>query len=215
MREARGPNQESQKEASRNLQQLREEKYMERFGRIILLTLGLGLTAVALSFFPRRPVVAAPPTPSVPVNVTNTTLPVQGTVAAQQSGAWNVGVTRNVGISNTPNVNANITNTTAIPVSGTLTATIASGATVSTTDGPGTTHLGQDVDSLVTILGPTPSCSTGQQILATGALVPGCFTFDPPCIATISNQCNALRATSSVRDSPPSPQAEPSKGEPT
>jgi hypothetical protein len=55
------------------------------------------------------------------VKVTNTPLPitgsissaVTGTVSATQSGAWNVG------INNTPNVNANITNAS-VPVSGTV-----------------------------------------------------------------------------------------------
>jgi hypothetical protein len=109
---------------------------MERFGRIMLLTFGLGLTAVALSFFPRRPIAAAPNPPAIPVNVENTP-----TVSAKQSGVWNVGVTGtptvnaaqsgawsvgitgtvpvsgNVGITGTPNVT--VTNTTPLSVTAT------------------------------------------------------------------------------------------------
>jgi hypothetical protein len=62
---------------------------MKHLWRVALLTVGLGFSAIILSFVPRHAVVAAPPSPSVPVNVTNTPLPVN----ANQAGAWTVGVT--------------------------------------------------------------------------------------------------------------------------
>jgi hypothetical protein len=65
---------------------------VKHLSKIMLLALGFGLFAVVLSYLPSRRVVAAPPTPSLPVDVTNTPLPVQGTVSANQSGAWTVGV---------------------------------------------------------------------------------------------------------------------------
>ena len=83
---------------------------MKHFGRLILATLGLGLFAIVVLSLPNHPAAAGN---GAPVTVLNTPLPVQGTVAAQQSGAWNVG------INNTPNVNANISNAS-VPVSGTV-----------------------------------------------------------------------------------------------
>jgi hypothetical protein len=99
----------------------RRRNTMKLFARIILLALGLGGVVVGLSFFPRRPVAAAPPTPSIPVNITNTPLPVSlsgngtisGNVSATQSGTWNVGIT------GTPSVNV-----------GTPTVTLGTGSTV-------------------------------------------------------------------------------------
>jgi hypothetical protein len=57
--------------------------------RVILLVLGLGILAVALSI-PNNPVKAAG---AAPVTVVNTPLPISGSVSATQSGSWNVGVT--------------------------------------------------------------------------------------------------------------------------
>ncbi len=96
---------------------------MERFGRIILLTLGLGLFAVALSFFPRHPVAAATDPPAIPVNVENTPtvkiiptpLPVTGSVDSTVSGAVSIIGTPSVQITNAPAVNVNNTPTSAIP----------------------------------------------------------------------------------------------------
>jgi hypothetical protein len=65
---------------------------VKHLSKIVLLALGFGLFGIVLSNLPSRHVVAAPPTPSVPVDVTNTPLPVQGTVSATESGAWTVGV---------------------------------------------------------------------------------------------------------------------------
>jgi hypothetical protein len=93
---------------------------MKHFGKLMLLTLGLGLFAVVLSSLPSHPTAAAA---GPAVTVLNTPLPVQGTVAAQQSGVWNVNAAQSgawsVGINNTPGVNANITNGS-IPVTGTV-----------------------------------------------------------------------------------------------
>jgi len=69
---------------------------MQKFARAVVLAFGLGIVAIALGLFSTHPAGAAG---SAPVTVTNTPLPVQGTVGAAQSGAWNVG------ISGTPSVN--------------------------------------------------------------------------------------------------------------
>jgi hypothetical protein len=73
---------------------------MKKFAKIMLIALGFGLVTVALGFLTSNPAPAQLPPPVVPVKVTNTPLPVQGsvsaavtgTVAASQNGAWNVGV---------------------------------------------------------------------------------------------------------------------------
>ena len=75
---------------------------MKNFGRLMLLTLGLGLFAVVLSSVPTQPAAGAG---GAPVFVQNTPLPVTGTVAAQQSGAWSVGINNfptTVGVNNFP-----------------------------------------------------------------------------------------------------------------
>ncbi len=69
---------------------------MQVFIRAFALAFALGIVAIALGLFSTHPAGAAG---SAPVMVTNTPLPVQGTVGAAQSGAWNVG------INGTPNVN--------------------------------------------------------------------------------------------------------------
>ena len=58
---------------------------------------GLGMVALAALSIPSHE--SAQAAGAAPVNVTNTPLPVQGTVSAAQSGAWNVG------INGTPSVN--------------------------------------------------------------------------------------------------------------
>jgi hypothetical protein len=103
---------------------------MKDFGRVLLLMLGLGLFAAILLSPPSHPAAAAADPPSIPVTVTNTPLPVKGsvsaavtgTVGAQQSGVWNVG------INGTPSVNANITNGS-LPISGSVTLTGNTAAT--------------------------------------------------------------------------------------
>jgi hypothetical protein len=77
---------------------------MKQFSKLMLIALSFGISAVALSLLPSKPVGAAG---SAPVTVTNTPLPVSltgtgsisGNVSAAQSGAWNVG------INGTPSVN--------------------------------------------------------------------------------------------------------------
>jgi hypothetical protein len=85
---------------------------MKHFGKLMLLTLGLGLFAVVLSSLPSHPAVAAaggpPPTTVI---VTPNPLPVTGSV--------NAAVTGTVGITGTPSVNAAITNAS-VPVTGTV-----------------------------------------------------------------------------------------------
>ncbi len=154
---------------------------MKRFLGSMLLMLGLVVVAVALASLSSHPATAANNTPAVPpiavsvsntpnvnAKITNASLPVTGTV------------------------NANITNAT-IPVSGTLTATLAPGASVTVanpsltvTTPPGTTHLGQDVNNLVTLWAGyaapgsglnSSSCTTGlEQILPSGSPSQSCYT---------------------------------------
>ncbi len=66
---------------------------MKQFSKLMLIALSFGIVTLALSLVPSKPVGAAG---SAPVMVTNTPLPVQGTVGAAQSGPWSVGVTGSV-----------------------------------------------------------------------------------------------------------------------
>lgn len=97
---------------------------MKKLGQIISIGLGFGLLASALSFIPSTPTVAAGgPT----VTVANTPLPVSlagtgsitGTVAATQSGTWNVGLTGTpaVSVSNFPAIQpVSFSNTSTTPL---------------------------------------------------------------------------------------------------
>ena len=69
---------------------------MKQFSKLMLIALSFGIVTLALSLVPSKPAGAAG---SAPVMVTNTPLPIQGTVNAAQSGAWNVE------INGTPSVN--------------------------------------------------------------------------------------------------------------
>jgi hypothetical protein len=158
---------------------------MKRFLGLVLLTLGVMVVAVVLSSVPGGKASAAitpPPipvsvtnTPNVNANITNASLPVTGSVNAAVTGT----------------VNANIINA-AIPVTGTLNATLAPGASVTVanpslnvTTPPGTTHLGQDVNNLVTLWAgyspnstnyPTSTCTTGlEQITPGGTPSQSCY----------------------------------------
>ncbi len=90
---------------------------MKQFSKLMLIAVGFGILTVALSLVPSKPVGAMGSAPvtvtntplpvqgtvnvgnTPSVNVANAAVPVQGTVGAMQSGAWNVGIT------NTPSVN--------------------------------------------------------------------------------------------------------------
>jgi len=96
---------------------------MTHLSRVIVLTVILGFFAIVFSFVPRHPVVAAPPTPAVPVDVTNTPLPVTG------------------------NVNATISGTPAVTISGMPTLAIASGAAVSVNNAATNPVLVSDVNN--------------------------------------------------------------------
>jgi len=124
---------------------------MKQFAKLMLLGLGFGILALVLSSVPIQPLGA---TGSAPVTVVNTPLPVSGNVNATVvntplpvslqgtgsiSGTVNVGnfpatqpVSGTVGISGTPSVN--VANTSLV-----------------VTPPAGTTHLGQDVNSLVSL----------------------------------------------------------------
>jgi len=92
---------------------------MKHFARLMLLTLGLGVVAVVVSSFPRHTAAAASDPPSLPVRVTNTPLPVTGSVNAAVTGT----------------VNANITNTPSVNVSSLPAVQLAAGTTVGVTGG--------------------------------------------------------------------------------
>jgi hypothetical protein len=129
---------------------------MTHLPRVILLTVLLGFFAIVFSFFPRHPVVAAPPTPSVPVDVTNTPLPVTG------------------------NVNATISGTPAVTISGMPTLAIASGAAVSVNNAATNPVLVSDVDNpahnsiigLCGVSGGTGSCNLFTETVPGTTTVP-------------------------------------------
>src|SRR5271154_7123143 len=78
---------------------------MKHFARIVLLTLSLGLAAIALSFYPSHPASAAGG-PTVTVTVTPLPLPVTGSVNAAVTGT--VGVTGGpVAVSNVLDASSN------------------------------------------------------------------------------------------------------------
>jgi hypothetical protein len=79
-----------------------EEKTMKRFAEMLLVTLGFGALGFVMSLVPQKNATGAS---AAPVNIVSSIpLSVSGTVAAQQSGTWNVG------ISGTPSVNAAVSN---------------------------------------------------------------------------------------------------------
>lgn len=70
--------------------------------KVVVVVVGLaGLSSMPALLFTHR----AEASGSAPVTVVNTPLPVQGTVNAKQSGAWNVGVSGTVSVASMPNVN--------------------------------------------------------------------------------------------------------------
>ena len=91
---------------------------MKHFAKLMLLTLGIGVVAVVVSSFPRHTAAAATD-PSLPVKVTNTPLPVTGSVNAAVTGT----------------VNANVTNTPSVNVSSLPAVQLAAGTTVGVTGG--------------------------------------------------------------------------------
>jgi hypothetical protein len=69
--------------------------------RFFLLLLAISILASVSAIFFAHPAVASNP---LAVTVTNTPLPVQGTVNARQNGNWNVGVSGTVNVASMPNV---------------------------------------------------------------------------------------------------------------
>jgi hypothetical protein len=162
---------------------------MKRLFGVMLMMLGLVVVAVVIASLSSHPAAAAsnppalPPisvsvanTPNVNANITNASLPVTGSVNAAVSGT----------------VNANIINAS-IPVTGTLSATLAPGASVTVanpsltvTTPPGTTHLGQDVNNLVTLWAgyapndpnlPSSTCTGGlEQVTPAGTPSQSCYS---------------------------------------
>src|SRR5579863_3384134 len=118
-----------------------EKISMKLAGRLLFVTLALGIFGLALSLIGHENAHAVgsfpPPAPTpvsvsntplpVNANVTNTVLPVQGTVNAAQSGSWNVG------INGTPTVQLAAGAT--VGVNGTPTVQLAPGATVAVSGG--------------------------------------------------------------------------------
>jgi hypothetical protein len=81
---------------------------MNRFAKHLSQTSGLLVLATTLVLVNPGSAGAAPPTPSIPVSVVNTPLPVQGSVTAAVTGT--------VGVSSLPAVNLNTTPTTPLYV---------------------------------------------------------------------------------------------------
>src|ERR1700675_2702870 len=110
---------------------------MKYFGKLMLLTLALGLFAVVLSSIPSHPAAAAaggpPPTTAI---VTPNPLPITGSV--------NAAVTGTVGITGTPNVNV----LSAPPVNVSFPSSIAvTGGPVNVANTPATPIFNRDVDN--------------------------------------------------------------------
>jgi hypothetical protein len=79
-------------------------------GLVLLATMAVVITTGTVGASPKvNSIAAAPPTPSIPVAVTNTPLPVQGTVNANVSGTVGVSSLPAVQLSGTPTVNLNTT----------------------------------------------------------------------------------------------------------
>lgn len=91
---------------------------MKHFVRLAILTLALGLFAAVLSSLPSHPAAAGGDPPSLPVKVTNTPLPVQGSVNAAVTGNVNATIvgTPSVNVLSAPPVN--VTFPSSIGVSG-------------------------------------------------------------------------------------------------
>jgi len=139
---------------------------MKHVGGLMLLTLGLGLFAFVLSSLPSHPAAAAGSAPVTVLNTSANPVPVTGnvdaavtgTVSAQQSGVWNVG------INGTPSVNAAITNSS-LPVSGTVAVSTLPNVTVGNTS----------ANPLVTRASDNPAL---QPFQVTGSSLE--FDFNPP-----------------------------------
>jgi hypothetical protein len=173
---------------------------MKRLFGVMLLMLGLVVVAVAIASLSSHPAAAAskppalPPisvsvanTPNVNANITNASLPVTGSVSAAVSGT----------------VNANIINAS-IPVTGTLSATLAPGASVTVanpslavTNPPGTTHMSQDVNNLITLWSgyapnstvfPSSTCTGGlEQVTPAGTPSQSCYTVPPGMLLVVTD----------------------------
>ena len=75
-------------------------------GLVLLATVAVVISTGTVGASPRvNSIAAAPPTPAIPVAVTNTPLPVQGTVNANVSGTVGVSSLPAVQLSGTPTVN--------------------------------------------------------------------------------------------------------------
>ena len=85
---------------------------MKKFAKIMLIAFGFGVVTVLIGFLTSMPTTAQRPPRVEPVKVTNTPLPVTGTVSAS--------ISNTVPVSGT--VNANVINT--VPISGAINATL-------------------------------------------------------------------------------------------
>lgn len=87
---------------------------MKRFSRTLITIFGLVVVGSVMSLIPQENAKVAAGS-STPVTVVNTPLPVHGTVAATQSGPWNVGITGNPSVNiGTPTVHLSTGNSVGI-----------------------------------------------------------------------------------------------------
>lgn len=88
---------------------------MKRFSRALIGIFGLVVIGSVMSLTPQKSAKGAGG--SAPVNIVNTPLPVQGTVAATQTGTWNVGITGTPSVNiGTPTVNLGTGNSATNPI---------------------------------------------------------------------------------------------------
>ena len=87
---------------------------MKRFVRLLVVTVGFGVLGFVMSLVPQKNATGAG---GAPVNIISPVpLPVTGTVAAQQSGDWNVGISNAPTVSLASGATVNVGNAASSPV---------------------------------------------------------------------------------------------------
>jgi hypothetical protein len=152
---------------------------VKHYGRIMLLTLSLGLFAVVMSSVPSHPTSAAatPPainvdvvnTPTVNAHITNTSIPVTGSVNTTVTGT----------------VNANITNAS-VPVSGTVAVSSLPAVTINGTPSVEVTNFPPMTTSGSVTVSNTPTTAIPVVIAPAASAL-----FGTSCITTFGGSSNS------------------------